>query len=231
MDQLTREELINTLETERILKIASEEECKRLKDLLNQIEEQVKVRTQELLSTKQENESKLCNMCLELGKYKANELVYKREIENMRTSLHNLSEDYIKANDEGISKASQIEELYLSISQHRNEITSLREQISLSQANVLSLSRDNQSLLRILEKKKTTKFCQTDISWINYTGLESPLNMFNSSQNSKSNSYSIRSLPLDDTLRKAKTQMLTLQKSKARLDMQIRLLSSFTEDN
>lgn len=202
----------------------AKEECKRLKDLVLVTENQLKCKIQELADTKNEYEYKISNLYIRIGEYITGQNHYLKEIENLKSSLEYVKENYMKATDTGIHKATQIEDLYSVINAYRAEINSLRGQISNYQNEVLGLEHQNQRLSKLLNSKKQHKFIQTD---------QPTLNSSNSTHSSLKSVYfspasTFKSLSLDCTSNKVKSQILSLQQSKARLDTQIKLLSNLT---
>ena len=235
METQSQEELLKSLVSERSSRISSEEECKKLKDLLNITESELKQKCQEIYETKKEYETKLCNIYMKIGKYKTTEMAYQKEIVYLKDQMHTSKTDLITATETGILKATQIDELYSVISQHREEISSLRNDICRYQSEVVSLERDNCNLLKLLQKKKDTKICQTDISLQDLCSQPidsfSPMNSsINNREFSSTNRFN-KTLPAEHSITKARSQMLLLKRSKERLNMQINLLSTLSSLN
>lgn len=214
------------LEQEKSLRISLENECNRLKILLSTVEAQLQAKCQENFESKKEYEVKLCNVYMRIGKYKTGEVHYHKEIEGLKQALGNAKSDFFTATDESISKATQIDGLYSIISQHQKEISSLRSEISEYQMEYSKLEKDNQLLLKALEKKNNEKVVKTEYIRQSCSECFSPL-VPPSNRFSPNKSQSLTS----HALAKAKSQMFLLKKSKDRLDLQMNLLSSLSSIN
>ena len=222
--ELEENGLLKTLEQERESRRRLEEDNKKLQQMLILSESQVIQKTQELESFRNDAEGKIRALYQKLGKYKTTQLKYDQEIQTLQNSVSSLKSDYFKATDADISKSSKIDELYQAITGYRSEINALRSQVSTYQNEIIDLERDKHNLIRIIDVKKESKFVQTDFSYSINMATVSKI----ASQAGSPKRHSA-SLPLDCSLTKVRSQMLSLQKSKARLDMQIKLLSSVSE--
>lgn len=224
------DELKNNLLKERQLRLKAEEELIKMRDFINALETKLRDKNQEVLESRAQAEEKVCSLYMKLGQYKTSEEKFVREIDGLKASLNNTRSDYFKATDSDIIKSTKIEELYSIITQHRSEINALRSQISSYQYEIIDLEREKHDLIKILDIQKENKFCQTEGVPLLYTTANSPLHTLSKSFSiSTGHKQSTRSLPIDYSLNKVRTQILSLQKSKARLDMQIRLLSEMTD--
>lgn len=228
--------LLRMFEAEREVKERIEEECRKLREDNKRLEEEGRKmkreierlegslgeKTLELESLRKESEGKICALYEKLGKYKTAHGKCEKEIQSLHSSLGSLKSDYFKATDAEISRSTKIDELYQLISTYRNEMSSLRSQLLCSQNEISELEKEKYNLLKLIDIKKESKFIQTDFSYSMIVPATTHKKSFSTVKSSPS-------LPSSVSLTKLKSQMLSLQKSKARLDMQLTFLSSIND--
>ena len=224
MDKETYEELCKSFEEEKKIRKSLEEENNKLKNLLNGIESQFRQKNQEFLESKKEYEEKLFSAFVQIGKLQTNEENYQKELKNLQVSFFNLKTDYMKSTETGIEKAKQVEGLFLTIDSQKNEVFNLRSQVLSYQSDLTRLQKDNEDLLKAFNTLKANKFSQTKKNFL----ISQESNQF-SNKKTLAFTQSHVLLPAEYSLSKAKNQMNSLQRSKARLDKQIKLLESLSE--
>lgn len=207
-------EILHELASEKNMRIRLEEECGKLQGLVILLESQLKLKTQEIQSLKSEHESVCINLNQQISQLKSKLETCGVENESLRNSLSNMKSDYFSLTDKDIAKASKIDELYSTLSQYQQDIKSLESELYRAQDEILSTKSEHSRLLQKFLIPKHHKFVQAD---------PSPLS-------SKSSPFLSQSdfphSPLQ-SLTKTKSQILSLQKAKSRIDLQIRLLSKF----
>lgn len=207
-------EILHELASEKNMRIRLEEECGKLQGLVILLESQLKLKTQEIQNLKAEHES----VCLELNQQvcqlKSKLESYGVENETLRKSLGSFKADYFSLTDKDIAKASKIDELYVIIARYQDDIKVLESELYRAQDEILNTKTEHSRLLQKLQIPKHHKFVQAD---------PSPL----TSKSFPFHSQSDFSQTPIQSITKTKSQILSLQKAKSRIDLQIRLLSKF----
>jgi chromosome segregation ATPase len=212
-----------------------EEEFSKVQEIVRNLENALSEKSEELEMVKKECENKIYGLYMKIGNLEAQHLNDVTEVENLRMSINSIKADYYRATDNSISSSSKVDEMYATLAGYRNEINSLRMQVTEYQEDRQRLEEENARLLKITDKRKSSKFSQTDysaftpISSMEIAGTRNKLaeSIGARSELSKSGSQSMKALPVDYSLHKIKTQMRALQSSKDRIELQMKVLSNY----
>jgi chromosome segregation ATPase len=206
-------ELFYQLAAEKTMRNRLEEELSKMQSLIIVLEGQLKSRSSEVSYLKVELEKSNSELQQQSQIFRNDVKILQEENEKLKENLKQLRSEYFRASDQDIQKTTKIDELYGSISEFQDDIRGLTIHIGGLQREIEQLNEENRRLVNRLGVKKESKFVQADPS-----PLTSSIGRVKSPSTHSTNILS---------LTRTKSQILSLQKEKQRLDMQIHLLSKF----
>lgn len=207
-------EILHQLASEKTMRIRLEEECGKLQELIISLESQLKLKSQEIQSLKSDHEKIQQSLFQQIELIKGKFEVFQQENENLKKTVGSIKAEYFSLTDKDIAKANKIDELYVVIRQYQDDIKDVEGELFRAQDELHYLKNEHAKVLQKFEVTKLHKFVQADPS-----PLTSRTGLCGHSKYSPDTSIF--------SLTKTKSQILALEKSKSRIDLQIRLLSKF----